>query len=231
MAPQSSRPYDPLRRVALSDMSAFMMMVVLGTALGFLSGLGTGGGSLLILWLTLAENMPVTDARAINLLFFIPSALIACMFRWQQGRLEVRKILPAILAGITAGTVTSLAFVFALCRLFSLDTAVTVSLLPKFVTAAIGVPLTQMGGGLSPIATTAIILTGILGSLLGPVFCKLFRLKKETAIGVAFGTSAHVIGTTKANDLSPLAGAVSSLSLAVAGILTAFVFPLILLLI
>lgn len=102
MAPQSSRPYDPLRRVALSDMSAFMMMVVLGTALGFLSGLGTGGGSLLILWLTLVENMPVTDARAINLLFFIPSALIACMFRWQQGCLEVRKILPAILAGSIA---------------------------------------------------------------------------------------------------------------------------------
>lgn len=78
------------------------MMVVLGTALGFLSGLGTGGGSLLILWLTLVENMPVTDARAINLLFFIPSALIACMFRWQQGCLEVRKILPAILAGSIA---------------------------------------------------------------------------------------------------------------------------------
>jgi uncharacterized membrane protein YfcA len=83
-------------------LNSLAVSLLVGTLLGFLSGLGIGGGSLLILWLTLAKNMPVTDARAINLLFFIPSALIACMFRWQQGRLEVRKILPAILAGSIA---------------------------------------------------------------------------------------------------------------------------------
>ena len=137
----------------------------------------------------------------------------------------LKKDLPGILAGIAAGTVASLLFVLGWCMLFRYDRALLMSLLPKSVTSAIGVPLTQMGGGLSPIATTAIILTGILGSLLGPVFCKLFRLKKETAIGVAFGTSAHVIGTTKANDLSPLAGAVSSLSLVIAGLMTAVLFP------
>jgi putative effector of murein hydrolase len=140
----------------------------------------------------------------------------------------LKKDLPGILAGIAAGTVASLLFVLGWCMLFRYDRALLMSLLPKSVTSAIGVPLTQMGGGLSPIATTAIILTGILGSLLGPVFCKLFRLKKETAIGVAFGTSAHVIGTTKANDLSPLAGAVSSLSLVIAGLMTAVLFPLLL---
>ena len=140
----------------------------------------------------------------------------------------LKKDLPGILAGIAAGTVASLVFVLGWCMLFRYDRALLMSLLPKSVTSAIGVPLTQMGGGLSPIATTAIILTGILGSLLGPVFCKLFRLKKETAIGVAFGTSAHVIGTTKANDLSPLAGAVSSLSLVIAGLMTAVLFPLLL---
>lgn len=140
----------------------------------------------------------------------------------------LKKDLPGILAGIAAGTVASLLFVLGWCMLFRYDRALLMSLLPKSVTSAIGVPLTQMGGGLSPIATTAIILTGILGSLLGPVFCKLFRLKKETAIGVAFGTSAHVIGTTKANELSPLAGAVSSLSLVIAGLMTAVLFPLLL---
>lgn len=140
----------------------------------------------------------------------------------------LKKDLPGILAGIAAGTVSSLAFVLGWCMLFRYDRALLMSLLPKSVTSAIGVPLTQMGDGLSPIATTAIILTGILGSLLGPIFCKLFRLKKETAIGVAFGTSAHVIGTTKANELSPLAGAVSSLSLVIAGLMTAVLFPLLL---
>ena len=140
----------------------------------------------------------------------------------------LKKQLPAIFAGIAAGTVASLVFVLGWSLLLGYDDALMMSLLPKSVTSAIGVPLAEMGGGLSPITTTAIILTGILGSLLGPVFCKLFRLRTEVAQGVAFGTAAHVIGTTKANEFSPLTGAVSSLSLVVAGLMTAVLFPILL---
>lgn len=74
-------------------------MLILGTLLGFLSGIGTGGGSLLILWLTMVLEMPQAEARAINLLFFIPSALVACFFRWKQGVLDLRTVMPAIAAG------------------------------------------------------------------------------------------------------------------------------------
>lgn len=70
-----------------------------GTALGFLSGLGVGGGSLLILWLTLVLGMDHSAARGINLVFFLPSAAIACFFRWRQGKLEPKLVLPGILAG------------------------------------------------------------------------------------------------------------------------------------
>ena len=140
----------------------------------------------------------------------------------------LKQELPGIFAGIAAGTVASLAFVLGWGLLFGYDPALLMSLLPKSVTSAIGVPLAEMGGGISPITTTAIILTGILGSLLGPLFCKLFRLKLEIAQGVAYGTAAHVIGTTKANEQSPLTGAVSSLSLVVAGLMTAVLFPLLL---
>ena len=80
-------------------LGSFPIAVTLGTLLGILSGLGTGGGSLLILWLTLILNVPQLEARAINLLFFIPSALIACIFHWKQGRLRIKKVLPAIIAG------------------------------------------------------------------------------------------------------------------------------------
>ena len=73
--------------------------LLVGTVLGFLSGLGVGGGSLLILWLTLVLKMPQAEARGINLLFFLPSAAIACLFRWKQGRLDIKKVLPAIIAG------------------------------------------------------------------------------------------------------------------------------------
>lgn len=72
---------------------------LVGTMLAFLSGLGAGGGSLLILYLTLVQNMASHEARAINLLFFLPSALISCLFRYRQGHLPIKKVLPAIFAG------------------------------------------------------------------------------------------------------------------------------------
>lgn len=76
-----------------------LISILVGTLLGFLSGLGIGGGSLLILWLTLALNMDPQTARGINLLFFVPSAVVAGYFRWKQGAVPFQKILPAILGG------------------------------------------------------------------------------------------------------------------------------------
>lgn len=73
--------------------------IIVGTLLGFLSGLGVGGGSLLILWLTLVLDFDHAAARTFNLLFFIPSALIASLFRWKQGALDLKKVLPAIIGG------------------------------------------------------------------------------------------------------------------------------------
>lgn len=82
-------------------------VLVLGTVLGFLSGMGVGGGSLLVLWLTVVLDMPPETARSINLLFFIPSALIACCFRRKQGTLELRPILPAVISGCIAAALFS----------------------------------------------------------------------------------------------------------------------------
>ena len=79
--------------------------LVVGTILGFLSGLGIGGGSLLILWLTLAIGMEPADARIVNLLFFLPAALIAALFRWKQGNLNFHIILPAVISGCAAALV------------------------------------------------------------------------------------------------------------------------------
>lgn len=79
--------------------------LTVGAALGFLSGLGVGGGSLLMLWLTLVLGMEHSVARNINLLFFLPSAAIASAFRWKQGALQPKKILPAVLAGCAGAAV------------------------------------------------------------------------------------------------------------------------------
>jgi uncharacterized membrane protein YfcA len=83
------------------------VVLVVSTVLGFLAGIGVGGGSLLILWLTLVVGVEHGQARFVNLLFFLPSALVACLFRWKQGSLEIRKILPAVLAGCASAAIGS----------------------------------------------------------------------------------------------------------------------------
>ena len=102
-------------------LNTWPVSLLVGTVLGFLSGLGVGGGSLLILWLTLVISMDQATARSLNLLFFLPAAAVACLFRWKQDILPIRKVLPAI----AAGCLSALALSF-LSR--SLDTA----LLKKF---------------------------------------------------------------------------------------------------
>ena len=85
-------------------LSSFPVALIVGTVLGFLAGLGTGGGSLLILWLTLVLGMEPSTARTINLLFFLPAAVVSTLFRWKQGRVDFKKLMPAMIAGcICAG--------------------------------------------------------------------------------------------------------------------------------
>lgn len=81
--------------------------LTVGTVLGFLSGLGIGGGSLLILWLTLVLGTGAQEARGINLLFFLPAAIVACFFRWKQGAVPFKAILPAMLCGTAAAAALS----------------------------------------------------------------------------------------------------------------------------
>lgn len=135
--------------------------------------------------------------------------------------------LKAIAAGVAAGALSCLAILLLGCLVLHFDRNLTISLLPKGITAAIGVALTELFGGTPSITTLGISVTGIGGNMFGVAFCKLFRITDPIAQGVAFGTGAHVIGTAKANEISPLTGAVSSLSLVVAGLLTALLFPVI----
>ena len=139
----------------------------------------------------------------------------------------LRKNLGAICLGVLCGTLTSLVCVGALCLLFRLDRVMTVSLLPKSVTSAIGAPVSEALGGLDSVTVAVIIATGILGNVFGQAACRLFRIHDPIAQGTAIGTSAHVIGTTKANEIGEVQGAVSSLSLVIAGVLTAFLVPLV----
>ena len=137
----------------------------------------------------------------------------------------LKKNLPAILAGIIAGTLTSLISIFLMCKLFSFDRQLTVSLLPKSITTAMGIVLSEQNGGISALTSVTIIITGIIGNLTGPALCKLLKITDPVSQGVAFGTASHVIGTSRAMETDPVTGAVSSLSLVISGIITALIFP------
>ena len=154
-----------------------------------------------------------------------PATVSLAVSMYEQFQI-LKKNLPMILAGVAAGAVSCLIMVILFGALVGFDPVLTVSLLPKSITTAIGVVLSEMLGGMPGVTTAAIIFTGIFASIMGPIFCRIFRLTDPVAQGVAFGTAGHVIGTSKANELDPLTGAVSSLSLVVAGLITAVVLPL-----
>ena len=139
---------------------------------------------------------------------------------------QLKNNLPAIGAGVAAGAASCLVMVVLCGMVFGFQPELTISLMPKSITTAIGVSLSEMMGGMTGITTASIVFTGIFANIMGPTFCRIFRITDPIAQGVAFGTAGHVIGTSKANELSPLTGAVSSLSLVVAGLLTAVLLPL-----
>ena len=155
-----------------------------------------------------------------------PATICLAVPLYQQVNI-LRKNWKAVLAGITAGTLASLSFIFVMCRILEVGDVLTYSLLPKSITTAMGTALSAQTGCDEAITTAAIVITGILGNILGVPLCRLFKITHPVAQGVALGTASHVIGTTKARELSDLTGAVSSLSLTVAGILTAVLYPII----
>ena len=155
-----------------------------------------------------------------------PATICLAIPMYEQFRV-LKKSLKAILAGVCAGTLSCMLLITAIGLLLRFEQSILISMLPKSVTTAIGVSLSELFGGMAGVTTAAIIVTGIGGNMMGGMLCKLFGITDEVALGVAFGTSAHVIGTAKANELSELTGAASSLSLVVAGMLTAVFMPVI----
>ena len=132
----------------------------------------------------------------------------------------LRRHLAAVAAGIVAGTLTSLGSILLLAKLFSLTHQQYVTLLPKSITTAIGMGVSEELGGVVTITVAVIVLTGIFGNVAAELCLKLFRIREPVSRGLALGTAAHAIGTSKAMELGPVEGAMGSLAIAVAGLLT-----------
>ena len=182
----------------------------------------------LVLGILALTGLPLGDYQTgMGRVSWLMTPATVCLAIPMYEQLQIlRKNLRGILVGVVCGSLSCLGMILLFSLAAGFDRELTVSLLPKSVTSAIGVPLSELSGGVPSVATAAIILSGILANVLSIPLFRLFRLTDPIARGVALGTSGHVIATSKANELDPRMGAVSSLSLVAAGLLTAVVFPL-----
>lgn len=126
----------------------------------------------------------------------------------------------AVGIAVLAGTVTSLLSVLVLSIIFQLDHTMYVTLLPKSITTAIGMGMSEEMDGIVNITVAVIVVTGVTGNVIGEWVLKLFHIEDRLAKGLALGTSAHAIGTSKAMELGEIEGAMSSLAIVTAGLLT-----------
>lgn len=132
----------------------------------------------------------------------------------------LKKHYKAVMLGLAAGTVTSLSTVLGLSLLCELSHKEYVTLLPKSITTAIGMGVSEELGGYVTITVAVIIITGVFGNMFGELICKIFRITEPVSKGLAFGASSHAIGTAKAIEIGEIEGAMSSLAIAVSGVLT-----------
>lgn len=125
-----------------------------------------------------------------------------------------------VFAGIFAGVIASMGSILAMSYLFGLTHAQYVTLLPKSVTTAIGIGLSEELGGVQTITAAVIVVTGVIGNISAKWILKVFKIKEPVAKGIAIGASSHAIGTAKALEIGEIEGAMSSLSVAVSGLMT-----------
>lgn len=153
-----------------------------------------------------------------------PATVCLAIPLYKQFRL-FRENAAAVLAGILSGILATFICVIGVTILFRLSRVQYVTLLPKSVTTAIGMVLSEENGGIPPVTVAAILLTGVWGNMTAPLMCRLLHINDPVAKGIAIGASSHIIGTTRAIELGEIEGAMSSLSTVVSGLLTAAVLP------
>ena len=152
--------------------------------------------------------------------FFLTPATVCLAIPLYEELQHLKDNWIAIMAGIVSGMLSSAATILALSLIFSLNHQEYVTLLPKSITVAIGMGVSEELKGIVSITIAVIIITGIIGNVVGEFVLDKFNIKHPIAKGVAYGSSSHALGTAKAMEIGELEGAISSLSLAVSGVLT-----------
>lgn len=165
----------------------------------------------------------VYESGAQYLSYFLTPATVALAVPLYEQIKPLKKNWKAIVAGILSGALTSALCVLVVALLFQLDHKQYVTLLPKSITTAIGMGLSEELGGIVTITVAVIVVTGVIGNMFAESICKLFHITDPVAKGIGIGSASHAMGTAKAMEMGEIEGAMSSLSIAVSGLLTVVV--------
>lgn len=155
-------------------------------------------------------------------MFLAPATTVLAYSIYKQIILLKKHFIP-IAIGCLVGSITSMGSTYLLCKAFDIESSITASMIPKSVTTPIAMEVSSSLSGITSITVAAVVVTGILGSILCPVLIKIFRIDNKVAAGIAIGTCSHAAGTSKAIEIGEIEGAMSGIAIGVSGIVTVII--------
>ena len=161
------------------------------------------------------------------IMFFIAPATVAMVVDLYENLDELKKNLFPILIGTLLGSILAMLFIVISYKLAGFEESIIISSAPQSITTAIAIALSEEYGGNPAITAVLVVLRGVTGAVIAPIIIKAFRIKDPTAQGVAIGTSSHAVGTSEARKIGEIQGAMSGLSIAVTGLVTVILMPII----
>lgn len=179
-----------------------------------------GSVFVIVVLMLLGTDYDTYNAGAKYLSYFLTPATVSLAIPLYRQLSLLKKYKAAIFGGILAGVLTSMLSVYGLALCMGVTHEQYVTLLPKSITTAIGMGVSEKMGGIVTLTVVSICITGIVGNVLAELILKLFRITEPIARGLAIGTSAHALGTAKAMEMGEVEGAMSSLAIVVSGIMT-----------
>lgn len=155
-------------------------------------------------------------------MFLAPATAALAVNIYRQLETIKQNLIP-ILVGCVVGAGSAIGSILLMCRLLNLSDSITASLVPKSITTAIAIKLSEQLGGLSAVTMAAVFVTGLLGAVAAPLFIRLFRVDDPVASGLAIGASSHALGTTKAIEIGELEGTLSGIAVGLCGLVTVLI--------
>ena len=195
------------------------------TGISFLTPLVTAMAIIIVFLVVTDIDYEAYNEGASILMYFLTPATVCLAVPLYQKMKILKENLAAVLIGIISGVMVSALCILGLSILFNLDHQMYVTLLPKSITTAIGISVSEEFNGIVAITTAALVITGNIGGMFAEIIFKVFRIKEPVSKGLSLGTASHVMGTSKAMEIGDVEGAMGSLAIAVAGIITVIVLP------